>query len=92
MRRGEYEHTLKVLAACLVGELKQEAPEPGDFSQMARRLEVLSKTDLKVLTLIDVSIEEKEGTGKRPFVSATSLANERQAKRWGLEKIDIENL
>jgi hypothetical protein len=36
VKRGEYEHTLEVLAAYLVGELKQEVPEPGNFLQMGK--------------------------------------------------------
>lgn len=96
-RRGEYEHILEVLAAYLVGELKQEIPEPGNFVQVASRLEGLSTTDLKVMTLIDLSPStisksstEGDETGERPLVTATSLKDSPQNKKWGLTESVIQ--
>ncbi len=52
-RQGEYEHTLEVLAAFIAGEMKKEEPKPGDVGRMARRIEGLSKRDLKIIALMN---------------------------------------
>jgi hypothetical protein len=57
-KEGEYEHNLSILAAYLTGELKQDVPEPASFSRMVRRVEGLSKTDLKVIALIDAFLSQ----------------------------------
>jgi hypothetical protein len=57
-KQGEYEHNLRVLAQYLTGELKQEAPEAAHFSRMARRVEGLSQTDLKVMVLVELWFSE----------------------------------
>lgn len=97
VRRGDYEHILEILAAYLVGELKQEIPEPGNFVQVASRLEGLSTTDLKVMTLIDLSPStisksstEGDETGERPSLTAISLKVSPQNNKWGLTKSVIQ--
>jgi hypothetical protein len=79
-KEGEYQHNLSILAAYLTDELKQDVPEPASFSRMVRRVEGLSKTDLKVIALIDAFLSNVdpafglvEGTERRPFVSAGAL-------------------
>ncbi|MDI4640100.1 hypothetical protein K9U39_03910 [Rhodoblastus acidophilus] len=52
-RQGEYEHTLEVLAAFIAGEMKKDEPKPGHVARMARRIEGLSKRDLKVIALMN---------------------------------------
>jgi hypothetical protein len=47
-KAGEYEHNLRILAQYLTGELKQEEPEAAHFARMVRRVERVSRTDLKV--------------------------------------------
>jgi len=93
-KEGEYEHNLRILAAYLVGELKQDVPEPGNFSNMARRVEGLSAIDLKVMALIDASQSQithsstDEGTERsRPYVSVGSLKQSRDSQ--GLTRADL---
>src|SRR2546425_8185219 len=46
-KEGEYERNLRILAAFLAGELKQDTPDASNFARMVRRVENLSLTDLK---------------------------------------------
>lgn len=57
-KEGECERNLRILAAYLVGELKQDVPDPSRFSRMVRRVEGLSSTDLQVIALIDVFLSQ----------------------------------
>ncbi|MDQ0392232.1 hypothetical protein [Labrys monachus] len=50
--QGEYEHTLEVLAAFIVGEVGEESPEAANFSRMAGRLEGISKNELRLIAHI----------------------------------------
>jgi len=51
-RQGEYEHTLKVLAAFIAGETGQKVPEAGNFARMAKRLEGLTQDELRLIAHI----------------------------------------
>jgi hypothetical protein len=82
-KEGEYEHNLKVLAELLKSELVSDHPDVSAFARMARRLEALTLTELKVIALISASIStiamvsnEGPGQSERPFVSAHSLARD----------------
>ncbi len=62
---------------------------------MARRVEGLSSTDLKVMALIDTSLAtitefstDEDYSGERPFVTAISIKESPQNK-WHLTKIEI---
>lgn len=97
-KEGECEHNLRILAAYLVGELKQKAADDpaARFSRMVRRVEGLSDIDLKVMSLIDISdsttvrTSTDEGTERtRPFVGANFLKNS-QHNKWGLTRTDIQ--
>jgi len=86
-KEGEYEHNLKILAAFIKNELKQDVPDAPNFSRMARRIEGLSKTELKVIALINSSLStvikvsnESPTEFNRPYVSAHSLANDQSNK------------
>jgi len=48
-RQGEYEHTIKVLAAFIAGETGQEISDAGNFARMAKRLEGVSMDELKLI-------------------------------------------
>jgi hypothetical protein len=73
-RQGEYEHNLRILGAYLASELNEAVPDPGDFSRMARRIQALSKVDLKVLALIEAYCRNQEALfGREPFITAISL-------------------
>jgi hypothetical protein len=94
-KQGEYEHTLRVLVEYLTGELKQEEPEAAGFARMARRVEGLSRNDLKVIALVHAdfsnienltTVTEKEGA--RPFVAAETLTKSSNNKH-GLTKTEI---
>ena len=60
-RQGEYEHVLEVLAAFITGELKREIPDAGDLARMARRLEGISKDELKLIALLNELPNERMG-------------------------------
>ncbi|MEH6950115.1 hypothetical protein V4R08_01995 [Nitrobacter sp. NHB1] len=89
-KEGEYEHNLRLLASFIANELKQEVPDAPAVSRMARRLEGLTKIDLKVIALINSSLTSptKQSLNSRPFVSAHGLANDANNK----DKIDRERL
>jgi hypothetical protein len=77
-KQGEYEEVLRILAAFIRGELEQEIPNPSNFASMARRVEGLSPTDLKVMSLIEAFIRDVKARNdprpvEQPFVSATAL-------------------
>lgn len=75
-RQGEYEHNLRILGAYLASELNEAVPDPGDFSRTARRIEALSKIDLKVLALVQAYHDNQEALfGRTPFITATGLSN-----------------
>ena len=80
-KEAEYEHNLKILAAYIANELKEEVPDAPAFARMARRLEGLTQTELKVIALIDLWLStmsqastDTPTEGSRPYVSATGLA------------------
>jgi hypothetical protein len=82
-KQGEYEHILKLLAEFLKSELQMEEPNPSNFARMAKRVEGLSLTELKVIALINASLSEPTRSAtkgpppiNRPFVSARQLAND----------------
>jgi hypothetical protein len=78
-KEGEYEHNLRILAAYLAGELKQDVPDAPSFSKMARRVEGLTKTDLKVMVLVEsfastvTSLSAEGAEPERPYVTASGL-------------------
>jgi hypothetical protein len=77
-KEGEYEHNLRILAAYIASEMGEEAPDAPSFARMARRLEGLTKTDLKVIALINSSLSRAthvKTTADRPYVSAHQLAH-----------------
>jgi hypothetical protein len=81
-KEGEYEHNLRILAEFLKNEMKQEVPEPASFARMARRIEGLSLSELKVIAMINassstVTIASNDAPlqRERPFVSASRLAD-----------------
>ena len=77
-RQGEYKHNLKLLAALLTAELKAETCQPGDFLDMARRVEGLNITALRAVALIGEWLERpaKQGSGEqRKVFTAPLLAN-----------------
>lgn len=85
-KEGEYEHNLKILAAYLTGEMKQEIADPANFSRMARRIEGLSTIDLQVMALIDAILQSpdiKVPNKEKPhsegsFISASFLPQKRR--------------
>jgi hypothetical protein len=77
-KQGEYEHNLRILSAFIRGEFEQDIPDPSNFGRMARRVEGLSTTDLKVLALVHAFANEltsRTETGNPPFVCGSSLTN-----------------
>jgi hypothetical protein len=77
-KQGECEEILRILATFLRGEFEQEHPDPSNFARMARRVEGLSPTDLKVMSLIEAFIRDVKARNEpkpvgQPFVSATAL-------------------
>jgi len=82
-KEGEYEHNLRVLAELLKNELASDTPDVSAFARMARRLEALTLTELKVIALINASIRtitmastEGPGQSERPYVSAHTLSHD----------------
>jgi hypothetical protein len=89
-KEGEYEHNLRILAAFLRGELEQEIPDEANFARMVRRVEGLSLTDLRVMTMIDAFVSANtKPDNARPFVSATPLGNPTYNKH-SLSKVEIQ--
>lgn len=81
-KEGDYEHNLRILASFIANELKQEIPDVPAVSRMARRLEGLTKKELKVIAMIDAFFASPDRKrlqsrlkSERPFVSAYGLAN-----------------
>jgi len=78
-KQGEYEHNLRILSAFIRGEFEQDIPDPSNFGRMARRVEGLSTTDLKVLALVHAFSNELKKQPNRdvsrnpPFVCGSSL-------------------
>jgi hypothetical protein len=58
-RQGEYEHNLELLAAYITGELQKEIPDAGGVARLARRVEGLTKPELKIIATIN---SHKTGT------------------------------
>jgi hypothetical protein len=82
-KEGEYEHNLRLLAEFIKSELQIDEPNPSSFARMARRIEALSRDELKVIALISASLStiSRSSTSaptqtERPFVSAHQLAND----------------
>jgi hypothetical protein len=81
-KQGDYEHNLRILSAFIRGEFEQDIPDPSNFGRMARRVEGLSTTDLKVLALVhafenDLKRQPNREVSRRnpPFVCGSSLTN-----------------
>ena len=80
-KQGEYEHNLRILSAFIRGELEQDIPDASNFGRMARRVEGLSTTDLKLLALVHAFENELKSQPNRdvsrnpPFVCGSSLTN-----------------
>lgn len=98
-KEGEHERNLRILAAYLVGELKQKTGDEAaaKFSRMVRCVEGLSDIDLKVMALIDIWLSTivkpptDEDTGRaRAFVSSTGLKDSLHNK-WGLTRANIQD-
>ena len=83
-KEAEYEHNLKLLAEFLKGELELEQPDSSSFARMARRIEGLSREEMKVIALIS-GFETKvsrastdaPSQSERPYFSARQLAKDR---------------
>jgi hypothetical protein len=82
-KEGEYEHNLQILAEFLKNELNQDEPDPSGFSRMARRIEGLSRKELKVIALISSSnstitraSNDAPDQMERPFASVNQLAHD----------------
>ncbi len=82
-KEGEYENNLRLLAEFLKSELQMDEPDPSSFARMARRIEGLSRDELKVIALINASLSRitKSSTNAptqsdRPFVSSHQLATD----------------
>jgi hypothetical protein len=82
-KEGEYEHNLKLLAELLKNEMQMDAPDVPAFARMTRRLEGLTRIELKVIALISASTTttvtlatDAEALGERPFVSAQQLSKD----------------
>jgi hypothetical protein len=95
-KQGEYEHNLRILAAFLRGELEQEIPDESNFARMARRVEFLSPTDLKVMVLVDAFVKHvkarmvKDASAQQlPFISATALSSSPLNKHQ-ISKVEIQ--
>jgi hypothetical protein len=95
-KEGEYEHNLQILAEFLVNELKQEEPDPSAFKRMARRIEGLSKKELKVIALISVTDStitristDAPAQSTRNFISASQLVNHPN-NRGGLDHLYLQ--
>jgi hypothetical protein len=98
-KEGEYERNLRILAAFLAGELKQDTPDASNFARMVRRVENLSLTDLKVMAMVGAHLsgtpesfvdEGPRGDRRRPFVSRTLLHASPDINRHGLTRLQIE--
>jgi hypothetical protein len=95
-KQGEYERNLRILAAFLRGELQQEVPDASNFARMARRIEFLSPTDLKVMVLVDAFVKDVKARTAQdasaeqlPFISATALSSSPLNKHQ-LSKVEIQ--
>ena len=80
-KEGEYEHVLRVLAELLKNEMQSEAPDASAFARMSRRVQGLTRDELKVIALIHASLTTmafaatgEQSRGDRPYVSAHTLA------------------
>lgn len=75
-KQGEYEQNLRLLGALIAGECAKAEPRASDFAQMARRLELLSIENLRVIALIDQiqSAGQTPGPHGTKFLAARSLA------------------
>ncbi|WP_448952999.1 hypothetical protein [Labrys neptuniae] len=60
-KRGEYAHTLEVLAGFIRGELREDTPDAASFARMSRRVEALSLGELRVLALVYQMAEPNDG-------------------------------
>lgn len=59
-KQGEYEHTQKMLAAFIAGELGEKTPEATNFARMARRLEGLSFEEIRTIARVS---KHQKGSG-----------------------------
>jgi hypothetical protein len=82
-KEGEYEHNLRLLAELLKNELKMDTPDVPAFARMARRVEGLTREDLKVIALISASRSttirlstDAPAQTERSFISANQLSND----------------
>ncbi|MGO9135889.1 MAG: hypothetical protein ACLP8A_17840 [Methylovirgula sp.] len=82
VKEGEYQHNLEILASYITNELKQDIPDPAGFLRMARRIEGLSKIELKIIVQIDAfptrivrGATDAPTQQARGFVSASILVD-----------------
>ena len=80
-KEGEYEHILRILAELLKNEMESDSPDVSSFARMSRRIEGLTRNELKVIVLINASLSaitmastDAPMQTERPYVSAHSLA------------------
>ena len=80
-KQGEYKHNLRILSAFIRGEFERDIPDPSNFGRMARRVEGLSTTELKVLALVHAFDNElkrqpnRKVSGNPSFVCGSSLTS-----------------
>jgi hypothetical protein len=97
-KEGEYEHILRVLAELLKNEMRSETPDVSAFARMSRRVQGLTRDELKVVVLINASLTtismaatDAPTQGDRPYVSAHSLSidssNKEHFDRFALKEI-----
>ena len=55
-KEGEYEHNLRIIGAYISQELQTDAPEASNVARLARKIEGLSKTEIRVIALVASSL------------------------------------
>jgi hypothetical protein len=83
VKEGEYEHNLRILAAFMAKELKQDIPDAPNFARTARRLEGITRRELALIALVDPRMAEfrkPEAANQHPFgfVCTENLATHAQ--------------
>lgn len=80
-KEGEYEHNLRILASYIANELKQDVPDAASFSRMARRIEGLTRVELKVIAQIS--------SAQSKIISSTGQG-QTQSPRWSGSAGDLQ--
>src|SRR3954467_6149775 len=80
-KEGEYEHNLRIIGAYISQELQTDAPEASNVARLARKIEGLSKTEIRVIALVASSLStitraatDAPSQSERLFVSVSLLA------------------